>query len=255
MFEQDSSASLSVGGLAIAEASGVHRATTPGLAAAEPDRSRALFVGIFVASLAAHATLALRMASASSGNLAHRVRSEVEIQMTRPPPPVQPIVPPDPVRPAPPERPLLRRAASRTVERPVDAPPQSDVSGPEGTDDPTPPSSGDAPVSPVAIAPPPPAPPPPPIVEAKEGANYLKNPRPAYPHLAQREGWEGVVLLRVQVQPDGRVGSISLARSSGHAVLDDAARSAVEGWAFVPATRGGSPTSGWVSVPVEFRLQ
>ncbi len=253
MFEQDSSASLSVGGLAIAEASGVHRATIPGVTAAEADRGRALFVGIFAASLVAHATLALRMASASSGNWAHRVRSEVEIQITRPPPPVPPIVLPEPVRPAPPEKPILHRTESRTVERPVNASPQSDVSGPEGTDDPTPPPTVDAPVGPIAVAPPPP--PPPPIIEAKEGANYLKNPRPAYPHLAQREGWQGVVLLRVQVQPDGRVGSISLARSSGHTLLDDAARSAVEDWAFVPATRGGVPTSGWVSVPIEFRLQ
>jgi protein TonB len=254
MFEQDSSATFSVG-FAIAEPSAVRRGTTPGVTAAGPDRSRALFLSLFVVSLAAHATLALRMGSAASGNLARRVRSEVEIEVTRPPPPpVPPVVPPEPIRTAPPERPVLRRVASRAVERPLDAPQQADVSGPEGTEDPTPPSNGDGPVSPIPIPAPPP-PPPLPIIEAREGANYLKNPRPAYPHLAQREGWQGVVLLRVQVQPDGRVGSIALERSSGRSILDDAARSAVEGWAFVPATRGGLPTSGWVSVPVEFRLQ
>jgi periplasmic protein TonB len=38
-------------------------------------------------------------------------------------------------------------------------------------------------------------------------------------------------------------------------VLDDAAIEAVKGWTFVPATQGGQPIAGWVTVPIDFRLQ
>jgi protein TonB len=92
-------------------------------------------------------------------------------------------------------------------------------------------------------------------VEAKEGANYLKNPRPAYPHLAKRENWQGTVVLRVRVFPTGRAGDVTVQKSSGHSVLDDAALDAAKVWTFVPATQAGQPVAGWVTVPIEFRLQ
>ena len=107
----------------------------------------------------------------------------------------------------------------------------------------------------VQVAAPPPPPPPAPVIEAKEGANYLKNPRPAYPRRAQREGWQGSVLLRVRVLASGRPGDIAVQKSSGHEALDEAAAEAVKAWTFVPATQGGNPIAGWVNVPIEFRLQ
>jgi protein TonB len=113
----------------------------------------------------------------------------------------------------------------------------------------------------VAAAPPPaptPAPvrvAPPPEVAAHEGANYLKNPRPAYPELAQRRGWEGEVLLRVRVSPEGRPVTISVQKSSGRDLLDTAAVEAVRGWSFVPAHLGSQPVAGWVTVPIVFHLQ
>jgi protein TonB len=92
-------------------------------------------------------------------------------------------------------------------------------------------------------------------VAAREGANYLKNPRPAYPGRARREGWEGTTLLRVQVGPSGKPTSILVQRSSGRELLDEAASEAVSEWSFVPATQGGKAVSGWVSVPIVFKLQ
>ena len=44
-----------------------------------------------------------------------------------------------------------------------------------------------------------------------------------YPDEATRRGLSGSLLLEVAVNPDGTVESITLRRSSGHAVLDDAA--------------------------------
>ena len=114
----------------------------------------------------------------------------------------------------------------------------------------------------TVAAPPPPAPSPtpvrvapPPEVAAHEGANYLKNPRPAYPELAQRRGWEGEVLLRVRVSPEGRPVTISVQKSSGRDLLDTAAVEAVRGWSFVPAHLGSQAVAGWVTVPIVFHLQ
>jgi protein TonB len=63
------------------------------------------------------------------------------------------------------------------------------------------------------------------------------------------------VLLRVRVSPDGRPASISVQKSSGRALLDQAAVDAVRGWTFVPARQGGEAIAGWVSVPIVFHLQ
>lgn len=44
-----------------------------------------------------------------------------------------------------------------------------------------------------------------------------------YPPLARRHGWEGVVLLGLRVDSDGRLEKIRIERSSGYAVLDHSA--------------------------------
>ncbi|HVY38050.1 MAG TPA: energy transducer TonB, partial [Polyangia bacterium] len=117
-----------------------------------------------------------------------------------------------------------------------------------------PPLEAGPPGPPAPVAPPPVARPAP-VIAAHEGANYLKNPRPAYPDVAMRHEWEGQVLLRVRVSPAGRVEALEIERSSGHDVLDQAALESVRGWTFVPSRQGGVAVSGWVSVPVAFRLQ
>lgn len=57
---------------------------------------------------------------------------------------------------------------------------------------------------------------------------------PAYPTLARRRGWEGSVLLDLHVAADGTVSEATVATSSGHVMLDDAALRAVRTWRFVP---------------------
>jgi periplasmic protein TonB len=102
-------------------------------------------------------------------------------------------------------------------------------------------------------------PPPAPVVEekitaARADAGYLNNPTPEYPAVALRQGWHGTVKLRVLVQPDGSPGTITLEKSSGKKLLDDAALVAVQKWKFVPAKRGDTPIEGWVSFPIEFNI-
>jgi len=86
-------------------------------------------------------------------------------------------------------------------------------------------------------------------------AAYLSNPHPPYPLAARRRGLEGRVTLRAEVLENGSCGRISVAHSSGHEILDQAALQAVKQWRFVPAQRGGEPMAAWVEVPIAFRLE
>ncbi|MBT8420682.1 MAG: energy transducer TonB, partial [Gammaproteobacteria bacterium] len=80
-------------------------------------------------------------------------------------------------------------------------------------------------------------------------------PRPVYPRMARRRGQEGEVMIRVSILGSGRVGSASVARSSGHRLLDRAALKAIKGWSFQPARRGGKAVTATLTVPVIFRLE
>jgi periplasmic protein TonB len=81
------------------------------------------------------------------------------------------------------------------------------------------------------------------------------NPRPEYPRAAREAGWEGTVILRVLVLPDGRAGSVTLQQTSGHSILDEAALSAVKDWRFVPAMDGNFPMQSAVHLPIRFDLK
>jgi protein TonB len=95
-------------------------------------------------------------------------------------------------------------------------------------------------------------------VTASRGAQlaYGEAPPPPYPSIAQRRGWEGEVLLRVEVNASGRPESVEIARSSGHSVLDRAAMQQVlKRWRFQPALRNGQAIRAWAEVPVRFTLE
>ncbi|HTB84596.1 MAG TPA: energy transducer TonB [Candidatus Sulfotelmatobacter sp.] len=92
-----------------------------------------------------------------------------------------------------------------------------------------------------------------PAVEAKP--NYLKNPDPVYPELARRRHQEGLVLLDVTVTTRGHVAQIKLKKSSGFALLDDAALQAVSNWEFEPARLGPLALESEITVPVRFELR
>jgi periplasmic protein TonB len=49
-----------------------------------------------------------------------------------------------------------------------------------------------------------------------------------YPNAARLNGWEGKVVLRVQIRQDGHLDSVSVVKSSGHETLDNAAMEAVK---------------------------
>lgn len=80
------------------------------------------------------------------------------------------------------------------------------------------------------------------------------NPLPRYPTAARRRGVEGTVTLAVRVSADGLPRAVEVARSSGSALLDEAALEAVRRWRFRPARRGAEAVEGRVNVPITFRL-
>ncbi|MBA3902496.1 MAG: energy transducer TonB [Rhodocyclaceae bacterium] len=110
--------------------------------------------------------------------------------------------------------------------------------------------------SPVAVAPRPPVVEAPvaPVAPPRFDADYLDNPKPAYPPLSRRLGEEGKVILRVFVEPGGRPSKVEIQTSSGFPRLDEAAGAAVSRWRFVPARRGEEPVAAWVRVPIVFAL-
>jgi protein TonB len=75
-----------------------------------------------------------------------------------------------------------------------------------------------------------------------------------YPRAALRRREEGTVLLSVLVDAQGRVQRIEIARSSGHARLDAAAREAVARARFKPVLQAGVAIPAWGTVPVAFKL-
>ncbi|CAG7856407.1 hypothetical protein MCAMS1_00874 [biofilm metagenome] len=93
------------------------------------------------------------------------------------------------------------------------------------------------------------------VSAARGFVGYLNNPKPHYPGIARSRHWEGLVMLRVYVTPDGRCGNLNIYRSSGHDVLDEAAASAVRNWRFIPGKRGDTPIASWATVPIQFQLR
>jgi TonB family protein len=83
---------------------------------------------------------------------------------------------------------------------------------------------------------------------------YLNAARPSYPLMARMRGYEGVVLLAVQVLPDGRAGEVRIKKSSGYVLLDQSALNAVRAWRFEPARKMDTPLVMTVDIPVRFSL-
>ena len=84
---------------------------------------------------------------------------------------------------------------------------------------------------------------------------YDLNPKPIYPEVARRRGWEGTVLFEVLVLESGRVGDLEMVQSSGYRSLDRAARKAIRGWVFKAAMSYGLAVDSRVVVPVDFVLE
>ncbi len=89
---------------------------------------------------------------------------------------------------------------------------------------------------------------------ASTPVTYVHSPKPEYPLAAREDEEEGVVVLRVRVSGAGLPLEVRVDRSSGFALLDRAAASAVRRWTFAAATSGGRHIESWLVIPIRFRL-
>lgn len=84
---------------------------------------------------------------------------------------------------------------------------------------------------------------------------YAENPKPFYPSDAKKKGYQGEVVLKVEVLSNGGVGQIEVKKSSGFEMLDRSALGTVRQWRFIPAHNGNGSISCWVNIPIKFQLQ
>nr|WP_231402567.1 energy transducer TonB [Caenimonas aquaedulcis] len=188
-----------------------------------------------------------------TGLLRRAVEVVVPVEMiselfTPPAPKVEP-------RPVPPE--TVAQPVKKAVRAPAPAPLPAAIpdsrpapNAATGTSQPVP-----AP-APVAAAPAEPAPAAPARYEPPSSqADYLNNPKPAYPPLSKRLGEQGVVMVRVYIGADGVPQKAEVAKSSGFDRLDQAGINTVMTWRFVPGKRGGVAEAGWWQVPINFVLE
>jgi TonB family protein len=81
----------------------------------------------------------------------------------------------------------------------------------------------------------------------------IKDARPVYPQEARDARVQGVVILEMRIDPDGRVGSARVLRSIP--LLDQAALDAVQQWEFEPTLLNGAAVAVVMTVTVQFTAQ
>lgn len=214
------------------------RLDAPYLPAEKPGkRTLAIFLLVAVAHV-----LAWKWISSEPGKqAAMRLLNSVEVTLLAPPAPEA--APPAPPRPEP-VKPAIKPQASPARQPQATAATEPAMLPHETAVATSPPPSQSMAVATEPVVEPP-----------RYNAAYLNNPPPAYPLAARRRGVEGSVLLRAEVQPDGRCSRTELKQSSGSSLLDQAAQQAVLNWRFVPARRGSQAIVAWVEIPVTFKLE
>lgn len=86
-------------------------------------------------------------------------------------------------------------------------------------------------------------------------ADYLSNPKPAYPSASRRLGEQGTVRLEVLVSVRGTAQRVRILKSSGHPRLDRVAKNTVESsWRFTPKRVNGQAVAQRVRFNMPFVL-
>lgn len=86
-------------------------------------------------------------------------------------------------------------------------------------------------------------------------SRYSRAPPPVYPEAARQKGYEGLVLVSVEILETGSPGRLIVKKSSGCDLLDQAALQAVRKWKFSPAVQNNVRIRTWGDVPIRFVLQ
>ena len=92
------------------------------------------------------------------------------------------------------------------------------------------------------------------IKSARYVMGSASNPKPKYPKLARKRGWQGRVILSVHINSEGQPVDIQIKQSSGHKILDRAALKALQKWTFQPARKAGMRIASRLNIPIRFDL-
>lgn len=173
----------------------------------------------------------------------------VFVNFINPPAPVKQEAPPKAEKPRPIERPKLKQLVA---EAPVTSP--AEFVAPPPPPDPVmqEPPALPAP-EPVIEAPP--APPAPATLSSELAVSCPERTPPFYPAMSRRLGEQGRVVLRVELDGTGRVGSVVVSSGSGFRRLDEAAIAAVKKWRCNPVTRDGEVVHAIASQQFDFILE
>jgi protein TonB len=88
----------------------------------------------------------------------------------------------------------------------------------------------------------------------RDGFDSRGLPIPDYPTESRRRGEEGMVVVDVEVLPNGSVGSIRVVSDAGHPRLGTAAVEKLKFAAFEPAREDGRAVVGHILIPYRFTL-
>ncbi|MGC2166375.1 MAG: energy transducer TonB [Gallionella sp.] len=161
------------------------------------------------------------------------------VNLINPPPPEQP-KPEPPKLPPPKPKPIEPPKPQQLVaETPVVLP-----------DDPVAPPP---PPEPVIEAPP--LPPSPVILSGELSVSCPVRSPPEYPPISKRMNEQGKVVLRVELNENGRVEQVTIKTPSGYARLDAAAVAAVKNWRCKPAMQNGIAVAAVALQPFVFILE
>ncbi|MEQ1530808.1 MAG: energy transducer TonB [Methylococcales bacterium] len=95
--------------------------------------------------------------------------------------------------------------------------------------------------------------------ESDQGGNYpvksTYSPQPPYPQSAKNRGWEGTVTVLIKISAAGLVEDVTVSKSSGYDMLDDAVLETVKTYKFIPARRGNTTVAATAKKTISFKLQ
>lgn len=81
----------------------------------------------------------------------------------------------------------------------------------------------------------------------------LRKTEPEYSELARKSKLQGVIVLYVQISPEGNATQMHVTKRLGMG-LDQKAMEAVKHWKFKPGMRDGKPVTVEATIEVNFRL-
>jgi protein TonB len=85
-----------------------------------------------------------------------------------------------------------------------------------------------------------------------QSAKLVFGPRPAYPHTALITRTQGTVRIQAIIGRDGSISNLQVL--SGHPLLIEAARQAVQQWRYRPTLLNGEPVEVITEIDVNFTI-